>query len=320
MIHQPVQITQEEAKQIVEAGRRQRESEESAMSALRINPNESRRTMTMHEGNFHIENHQSMRVTAEDFERPGIVGSLGAHKQHPNAIVKLPHGIDTTLEQAFRMGMVGKDASGQYYDFDTSKKNDVESSKQVNQPEQPKAFDDDHGPKVLPLETARASLEALSSSLPESQLDVLIESAAKHALDTPFDDDGNPVKLSLEGFTTASGLDESVLHGHLGSVLDGFQKAADDALKSLGVDTNNFYQFLKDEHPSKLKDVMREHYVTKNPGVWKKLVPLYRSSVLPSDEALNRAGIKVNKRDGEAYITLGGVQMTVKAAAKAGLI
>lgn len=61
-------------------------------------------------------------------------------------------------------------------------------------------------------------------------------------------------------------------------------------------------------------------YLTKDPAVWEALVPLYRSNVLPTDAALARAGMKVTRRDGQSYITMKGMQMTVQQAAKSGLI
>ncbi len=147
-----------------------------------------------------------------------------------------------------------------------------------------------------------------------------MEAAALHALNTPFDDDGNLIPLNLDQFSNVSGIQSAELQGHASAVLSGFQTEADSALKSLGVDTENFYQFLKDEHPAKLQDAMRQHYFTKDPSVWKSLVPLYRTSVMPSDEVLTKAGLKVTRMNGQSYITLRGMQMTVQQAAKSGLI
>lgn len=284
----------------------------------------------IHVGNYHtamsangmqaqtIDNMQSFG--ADDLAREGIVGSLGAHRQHSEAIVKLPGGMDTTLENAYRMGMIGKDSSGQYYDFDGPKKNDVSG----NHPETPQATPKETAPEPefkVP-EAALGSLAVLSESLPEHHVDQLLETAALHSMvnEQVFDGAGNPLQLDLSAFAGMAGIDEGTLHSHVGSVLNGYQVAADKALRSLGVDTDNFYQFLKDEHPAKLKATMKEHYLTKDASIWKSLVPLYRTSVLPTEEALQRAGIPVGHRNGEAYVTLNGIEMTIKAAAVAGLL
>lgn len=103
-------------------------------------------------------------------------------------------------------------------------------------------------------------------------------------------------------------------------VIQGYQAQADSALTAHGVDLNEFYGFLQEEHPELLKETIQNHYRTKNPSVWKELIPLYRSSVLPSDEALARANIPVRKVGNDTIITLKGMTMTLKAAVKAGLL
>jgi hypothetical protein len=91
-------------------------------------------------------------------------------------------------------------------------------------------------------------------------------------------------------------------------------------LTAQGVDLNEFYGFLQEEHPELLKETINKHYRSKDPSVWKELIPLYRSSVLPSNEALARAGIPVKQVGNDTIITYKGMTMSLKAAAKAGLL
>jgi hypothetical protein len=103
-------------------------------------------------------------------------------------------------------------------------------------------------------------------------------------------------------------------------IIQGYQLQADSALTAQGIDLEEFYGFLQEEHPDLLKESIQKHYRTKSPAVWKELIPLYRSSVLPSDEALARAGIPVRQVGKDKIITLKGMTMTLKAAVKAGLL
>jgi hypothetical protein len=73
--------------------------------------------------------HQVYRITSEDFKTDGIVGSLGMSRAHDGAVVKVGD-MDMTLGMAVKLGLVGKDANGNYHDLVDSKK--------TTQPQQPK--------------------------------------------------------------------------------------------------------------------------------------------------------------------------------------
>jgi hypothetical protein len=110
------------------------------------------------------------------------------------------------------------------------------------------------------------------------------------------------------------------LDAYTDDIIQGYQAQADNALSALGVDLEAFYEFLKDEHPQLLKETINKHYRSKNPSVWKELIPLYRRSVLPSEAALKRAGIPVHKMGNDTIITYKGMTMSLKAAVEAGLL
>jgi hypothetical protein len=312
-----IQITPEDAKVYSDHAKEQHERTQAATTgSVRVLDNSNYRvvnTSTMEVESISRNN----RFNADDLARPGIVGSLGGHSQNPNAIVKLANGLDTTLQNAFNMGLIGKDSAGQYYDLgdESIKKNDTEEVTQAQQQDQHK---DKPEPQHKVSEASLVSLAALSSAMPDYHLDNLIETAANHKIMAAID--GNQTKLDLAGYSQLSNIQENELESHVITVLDGFQKAADNILKSLGVDHEGFYQFLREEHPDVLKQTMRSHYFTKNANVWKPLVSLYRTNVLPTDEALRKAGLTVGKNNGESHVVLNGVSMSVKSAAKAGLI
>lgn len=103
-------------------------------------------------------------------------------------------------------------------------------------------------------------------------------------------------------------------------IIQGYQQQADNTLSSLGVDLVEFYGFLQEEHPALLKETISQHYRSKDPSVWKELVPMYRRSVMPSEDALRRAGIPVKKAGNETIVTVKGMAMSLKAAVTAGLL
>ena len=310
-----VTISSEEAKQIVAADKEARESQAPATSGLQINPNAMSGSLSIQGDQASYEHHQGVtRVTSQDYVRPGILGSLGVGKVHPNAVVQTPMG-EMSLDMAHKFGMVGKNGDGSYYELGGEKKND-----QPQSPPKETLSETEEQPQELPLASAREALEQINTHVPEHYRDGIMNAALKHIIDSPVDDEGNSVALNLSRYAQELGLPEEALNTNVDAVLRGFQTQADATLSKLGVDTESFYEFLREEHPDKLKQAIQHHYWTRNPSVWKSLVPLYRKSVMPTDEALIGAGYEVGKREGESVINIGGIQMTVKSAAKAGLI
>lgn len=126
--------------------------------------------------------------------------------------------------------------------------------------------------------------------------------------------------IDLAAYANEIGQPEGLLQLYTNDIIQGYQAQADSVLSAQGVDLNEFYEFLQEEHPELLKESIQKHYRSKDPSIWKELIPLYRSSVLPSEEALRRAGIPVRQVGNDKIITYKGMTMTLKAAVKAGLL
>jgi hypothetical protein len=129
--------------------------------------------------------------------------------------------------------------------------------------------------------------------------------------------DGN---LDLSAYAAEINQPEGLLKLYTDDIIQGYQTQADNALKAQGVDLEEFYGFLQEEHPQLLKETITKHYRTKDASVWKDLIPLYRRSVLPSEEALKRAGIPTQRLGNDTIVTLRGMTMSLKAAVEAGLL
>lgn len=155
-------------------------------------------------------------------------------------------------------------------------------------------------------------MKSLESKFSEASMGSLADSIINSAVT-----DGH---IDLAAYANEINQPEGLLQLYTNDIIQGYQAQADSALTAQGIDLNEFYGFLQEEHPALLKETINKHYRTKNPSVWKELIPLYRSSVLPSGEALARAGIPVRQVGNETIITYKGMTMTLKAAVKAGLL
>jgi hypothetical protein len=156
-------------------------------------------------------------------------------------------------------------------------------------------------------------LQSLQSRFSEASLEGLSDSIIDSAISGTGD-------LDLSVYANEIGQPEGLLKMYADDVIQGYQAQADSALTAQGIDLEEFYGWLQEEHPDLLKETIQKHYRSKSPAVWKELIPLYRSSVLPSDEALARAGIPVRQVGKDKIITYKGMTMTLKAAVKAGLL
>jgi hypothetical protein len=141
----------------------------------------------------------------------------------------------------------------------------------------------------------------------------LSESIIDHALTGDGD-------LDLSSFAEEIGQPEGLLRLYTDDIVQGYQAQADNVLKSQQIDLEEFYGFLQEEHPELLRQTINKHYRTKDASVWKELIPMYRRSVLPSEEALKRAGIPTQKLGNDTIITYRGITMSLKAAVEAGLL
>jgi hypothetical protein len=115
-----INITAEDAKFAAEHRAREIEAEKLAKGeGLTVNKNVGRYSASTHDGS--VIKHESYSMSVNDFKTPGIVGSLGHHRPHDGAVVEYM-GMTMTLGTAVQMGLVNKDAQGNYTDAVDQKK------------------------------------------------------------------------------------------------------------------------------------------------------------------------------------------------------
>jgi hypothetical protein len=312
-----ITMNSHEAEQVVAEEKAQREAQAQPTAGVRINTG-GVNSISISNGQATTSSSTVQRITTEDFTDGGIVGSLGFSRVHDKAVVQTPHGT-MELRMAHQLGLVGKTSEGHYYDLgnEPSKKSS-EVNKVIEKVQSNDQAQDQ--PQELPTEAAKLGLNVINSALPENSVDSMLTQVMEHQLNAAFNEDATTTPLSLEHFANEAGLPKEVLETSVSSVIDGFQRQADGLLKKEGINPDEFYGYLLEKHPEKVREAIKTHYQTKNPTVWKSLVHTYRTGVLPSDDTLARAGYLVEYHGKTRYINFKGVQMTVQAAANAGLI
>lgn len=277
-------------------------------------------TISSAEGNS-MSHDGATRITADDLMGEGILGTARnngfvTNNITPKSVVNTPQG-EMTVEMAHRFGLVGKGQTGEYYELTNEQ---VTSVIQDSTNEQNIEPDTDSMPQQFNSRESVEALNTLEDNLHESFRDGLFNKTVDNMVTAPSDDEGNPIGVDLKDFAAQAGMSEDQFKSTYEGVIDGFQEQADSVLSSNGVDPGEFYDWMQNSRSEELRLAMKQHFYTRNPSVWKSHVDQFRREVAPNDEALEAAGVSVTKRDGNSLITIQGMQMTVAAAARAGLI
>lgn len=96
------------------------EAEKRAIgNGITVNKNVGKYSASTADGS--TEQHQVYQSSVNDFKTDGIVGSIGLGRVHDGAVVNV-NGMTMTLGMAVSLGLVSKDANGNYQDSDQAKK------------------------------------------------------------------------------------------------------------------------------------------------------------------------------------------------------
>jgi hypothetical protein len=129
-----INVSSEDAKFAQEYREREIAAEKLARGdGLTINKNVGKYSANTADGS--ITQHQTYQSSVNDFKTDGIVGSIGLGRVHDGAVVEV-NGMSMTLGMAVSLGLVTKDANGQYHDSDQVKKMIQQSApkRQAGQP------------------------------------------------------------------------------------------------------------------------------------------------------------------------------------------
>jgi hypothetical protein len=109
--------------------------------------------------------------------------------------------------------------------------------------------------------------------------------------------------------------------GQLHAAAAMYQKQADDYVSSLGVDPQDLWTWARANRSQELHEAMRQHYFAQNPKAYELLANVYLTRVAPDVATMRTGGLDAHStRNGDAMVSIGGLTMTAKAAARAGLI
>lgn len=115
-----INITAEDAKFAEQYRQREIEAEKLARGeGLTVNKNVGKYSASTFDGS--VSEHKVYSMSVNDFKTDGIVGSLGHHRPHDGAVVEY-NGMTMTLGTAVSLGLVNKDAQGNYTDAVDQKK------------------------------------------------------------------------------------------------------------------------------------------------------------------------------------------------------
>jgi hypothetical protein len=173
----------------------------------------------------------------------------------------------------------------------------------------------------------RADREQPAGSLTDGDAESPSEQQAPEpiaALHTAAQEHGLDVD-QLAGRVIAAGNLEAVerpeaMQPHAQAALAHYQQAADAAVSALGVEPADLWTWAQEHHAAELRDAVVAHYTTRDPAVYATLAQRYLLSVAPDAATMKAGGLDTTTRDGQDMVTIGGLTLTAKAAARAGLI
>lgn len=162
-----------------------------------------------------------------------------------------------------------------------------------------------------------AQEEAYSAAIadvPQALYDQAIIKAANQAATTGTMNDIAAVLAS----TTGLPLEQMQAAQKIGQAQ--FQTQADFAIKSLGVDPAQLYQWARENQPEKLGRAVREQVTTRSLEGYRELAQTFMGKVAPAQSQLTRNGFETKTENGTDMVNISGMWTTVKAAARMGLI
>ena len=217
-----------------------------------------------------------------------------------------------SLQTAEREGLVIRNALGDYEERGVAATGiAAQADEQGNQeaPEGPQPGD--HELFDLPQEEAYS---AAIADVPQALYDQAIIKAANQAATSGSMDD---IAASLAS-TTGLPLEQLQEAQRIGQAQ--FQSQADFAIKSLGVDPAQLYQWARENQPEKLGRAVREQVSTRSLEGYRELAKTFMGKVAPAQSQLTRNGFETKTENGTDMVNISGMWTTVKAAARMGLV
>jgi hypothetical protein len=213
--------------------------------------------------------------------------------------------MSMSLAGAEHAGLVKRDAAGNYSEVSAAEQAAANTPPPENV-EQPEAFT---------AEADEAALANLAANVrPEAVQDIVTAFVSGRPL-TPANlhDYGRQAGMSPEQFETA-----------LGGVMASFTQQANETVKKTGLadsDLGDFYNYCEANHAEAFKTAKLDHALRRSTRGYVALADRYMRSVAPSENVLRAAGYTLGKAgDGSTTVLINGAYVSLKVAAKTGLI
>lgn len=239
-------------------------------------------------------------------------GSARAVASLPTDLIKY-QGMTIRVDQMEKMGLMHKTASGNYEMV-------PESDKATPAQEQAAEPADVHDAFELNDAEADSSNQFIPASLSDNP--AVMNSITTRAMDAAVSGD---FKSTIAAFSQSTGQSPTEAAASIDGATKGFQQAADRYMSSVikmpSEDLPAFYEYCRTQQPQKLRSAIDQIVNRNSFRSLGKMVNGFAKATAPSPAALTKAGYKVTLgSDGQPLVTIGGKQISVISAARAGLI
>jgi hypothetical protein len=222
----------------------------------------------------------------------------------PDTLVTVPNsgGMQITLRQAEREGLVKRDTKGNYSEVEQG--NGFPAHAEPN----PHVEDDGATPFAPQQE---AMFEHFTAQLPPAIQQATVEAVIARGIES----------LDMQAAET-SGMEHGQYREGVCAVVGLFQAQGDQYFRMQGIDPTEFTAWAHEKAPKEIKAAMRQHVVSRSPVAYNSLITRFLNGTAPTAAALNAGGKESRtERNGTDMVNIPGVGWTTAiAAAKAGLI
>lgn len=237
---------------------------------------------------------------------PGILATAEnpwggpARQLNSKTVVTLPGGIKTSLAAAEKQGYVTRGPDGQWREVE-----------QTDAPQED-ATEGDNKPQPFADQQAERLLDESVRLVPPYLQDNLVHRILTDSLD----------ERTLHDTAAASNMTVDELKGRLTTVYTAFTAQAAAVAAEAGInDFRAWSEWARKNHPDELREARQAHVYARNPRAYESLFARYFRETLPSAAALEAAGYKVRRGPrGTELVTIDGVEMSIKTAAREGLL
>jgi hypothetical protein len=254
-------------------------------------------------------------VSVQEGTREGAIGILATARTPwgsiagtltPDTLVDTGGGVMASLAVAERLGLVRRDASGNYSE---ATQGATEEQAQEEPEDAPEAQQEAFKPED------EAALVKLAEGVAPEVLGGLAIPAALSIAET------GALNITAEDVQSRTGLDAERATEFLEKTTQLFQDQADDVARKAQVDPEALWPWARQHRPDQLRNAVAGHVSARTLSGYRALAQDYLRSVVPDPHTLQDAGYEVRRNpSGETLVKLNGTWISATAAARQGRI